>query len=254
MNQQPPNPDMIEPKSITSLPAHLRLWLTAVTLLVLDLYSKSWAFQELEPSEVREIIPGFIEFRRSLNTGAVFGALSGYVSLFIVASAAALLFVLYVFAQSPRSQRVLHLSLGLILAGALGNLYDRVYMQADVIKLTASGENEPGIVGRIVSDPTDPVVRVEHFPGGSPLRSFDRAEITVHRQGVVRDFIKFVPVFPSWPSSLAGRDVWPWVFNIADAALVCGVILLLLHSLFDRSGRVTDAETQDDEANTQPAR
>ena len=47
------------------------------------------------------------------------------------------------------------------------------------------------------------------------------------RQGVVRDFIKVEPKF--------GRfELWPWVFNVADALLVAGVALLLLNFWWER--------------------
>ena len=59
-------------------------------------------------------------------------------------------------------------------------------------------------------------------------------EVTTRRQGVVRDFIKFVPHFPAWVPRLGGKEIWPWVFNVADAALVCGVCILLIHTWWDR--------------------
>ena len=92
----------------------------------------------------------------------------------------------------------------------------------------------PQLIGRIVSGPDDPIVRIGDYPDGANPQSFTRATVTIRRQGVVRDFIKFVPKFPSWVPRFAGRDVWPWVFNIADAALVCGVFLLLIHTWLDR--------------------
>jgi lipoprotein signal peptidase len=47
---------------------------------------------------------------------------------------------------------------------------------------------------------------------------------------VVRDFIKFKP-------RIAGRDVWPWVFNVADVALSVGVGILLIHFWMERRRR-----------------
>ena len=125
----------------------------------------------------------------------------------------------------------------MILSGALGNLYDRAFIHADVARITADDGREHSVIGKVVSDDTDAKVRIGDWPDGTNPRSFQRDEVTLRRQGVVRDFIKFVPKFPSWVPRFAGRDVWPWVFNIADAALVVGVILLLLSSLFDRHPR-----------------
>ena len=210
--------------------SHLVFWTTAVAALALDLWSKAWAFSTLAPHDERLIIPGWLTFRRSLNDGAVFGSFTGYVGVFVVASLAALLFVLFLFARSGRRQYVLHLALGGILAGALGNLYDRAFMQADVVRMARAGEWQTEMIGLVAPDSTESTLRVGVFPEGTHAQSFPRAEVRLHRQGVVRDFIKFVPRFPAWVPRMAGRDVWPWVFNVADSALVCGVIVMLLSS------------------------
>jgi lipoprotein signal peptidase len=180
-------------------------------------------------------IDGWVEFHRSLNDGAVFGSFTGYTSVFIVASVCALAFVFYLFAHSGRRQWGLHVALALILAGAIGNLYDRAYVVTDVAKIVDEDGIERSIIGILLSDAEDKVVRMGSWPEGSNPRRLDRDkyELKLHRQGVVRDFIRFVPRFPSWFPKLAGREMWPWVFNVADAALVCGVGVLLLSCLRD---------------------
>jgi lipoprotein signal peptidase len=227
--------------------AHARLWVTAIGALAFDLASKSWAFQSLSPHEARPFVPGLVEFRRSLNDGAVFGSFTGYVGLFIIASVGALFFVLYLFSQSARTHRSLHVALGLILSGALGNLYDRIFMQADVVRPVAAVDARHGLIGRVTQS-TDETFTVETWPEGGNPQVFSRSEVGIRRQGVVRDFIKFIPRFPEWIPQWGGRDVWPWVFNIADAALVCGVMLLFLHSWFDGRNR-----THGDSATSDPA-
>jgi lipoprotein signal peptidase len=141
-------------------------------------------------------------------------------------------FVVYLFATSSARHRVLHIALGMVLAGALGNLYDRAFIHADVIRFhdPHSGRAE-SFIGKIVGEPTANSVAVGGWPEGDDPRTFDRDEVEIRHQGVVRDFLKIVPRFPSWaPKAAAGRDVWPWVFNIADSSLVCGVVLLLFFS------------------------
>jgi lipoprotein signal peptidase len=222
------------PSALADLWSHVRFWLTAAIVLFLDLWSKHWAFSELGPSEIRPIIPGVLDFRRSLNDGAVFGSFTGYTQLFIVASLFALGFVLYLFAHSGRGHRAMHIALGLILAGALGNLYDRAYIHADVVRVRSRTGEEVPHIGTIVGDTESDRIRIGDWPSGTNVREYRRDDATVRRQGVVRDFIRFVPEFPSWVPRLAGKDVWPWVFNSADAALVCGVLLLLVHTWIDR--------------------
>jgi lipoprotein signal peptidase len=222
--------------------SHLRFWLSAVGLLWLDLWSKAWVFRNLKPDEVQPAFPGVLEFRRSLNDGAVFGSFSGYSGVFIVASVFALAFVLYLFANSSPRQRVLHVSLAMILAGALGNLYDRAFMAADVVRFREKTSGRMvSVIGKIV-DETAESVRIGDWPDGGRPQSFKRAEIEVRRQGVVRDFLRFVLKFPASVPRVGGMDIWPWIFNVADAALVCGVILLLLTSLFERGHREAPTE------------
>ena len=211
-----------------------------VVFLAIDLWSKSWAFSRLGVQEVKTVIPGFLEFRRSLNDGAVFGTFTGQTSVFIVASLFALGFVLYLFMHSHARQKVLHVSLGLILAGALGNLYDRAFVHADVVRIEDKKGRVQSQIGTIVAE-DESTIRLGDFPDGASPQTFKRSEVTLRRQGVVRDFLKFVPKFPSSWSRVGGIDMWPWIFNIADAALVVGVAVLLLGSIFERSPRPADA-------------
>ncbi len=221
----PPRPALRDPAS------HARLWVFAIGVLSLDLWSKSWIFHHLGPSEVRALIPGLIEMHRSLNDGAVFGSLTGMVWLFVAASVLALGFVVAMFAGSTARNRSLHVALGMILAGAMGNLYDRAFMVADIIELNTG---EPRLIARIV-DETPDLIRVGSWPEGENPRVYRRADIAeIRQQGVVRDFIRFVPAFPGWVPWLGGRDMWPWIFNIADSGLVVGVGLLMLNFWFER--------------------
>lgn len=128
-------------------------WITLIVVLVVglaaDLGSKHWAFATLAPYPVqieREavvagrhdslippheptvVLPSVLEFKLVLNVGAVFGAGAGKRPLFIAVTVFAVLFGLFLFGwwTTPRD-RSAHIGIGLLLAGGLGNLYDRVY-------------------------------------------------------------------------------------------------------------------------------
>jgi lipoprotein signal peptidase len=233
----------VEP-AIKSVGAHACFWLVATLSLSLDLWSKEWAFKTLPVEGFRPWIDGWVVFHRSLNDGAVFGSFTGYTSVFIVASLCALGFVFYLFARSGRNQWCLHIALAMILSGAIGNLYDRAYIVADVATIVDDDGVSRSMIGILLSDPDDKMVRIGSWPEGANPKRLDRDkyQVELRRQGVVRDFIRFVPHFPSWVPKLAGKEMWPWVFNVADAALVCGVGVLLLSSLFD--GRKEHDEPQ----------
>jgi signal peptidase II len=80
---------------------------------------------------MRPVIEGFFDLVHFRNTGVAFGMFSGSDSIWQtvllsgLAAAAALVVVLYS-VRTPASERGLQLALALILAGALGNIYDRV--------------------------------------------------------------------------------------------------------------------------------
>lgn len=103
-----------------------RFFLTAAIGLGLDLWTKSVAFSTpslaLQPYR---LIPGWLEFEVVKNQGAVFGLGQGQRILFICVSVGAIAFLMYLFAASGK-KRFYQVLLGMLLAGVLGNLYDRV--------------------------------------------------------------------------------------------------------------------------------
>lgn len=141
------------------------------------------------------LVPGTLSLKLTINTGAVFGVGKGSQWLFVIVSVFATTVIIYIFARSDARAYVSHVCLALILAGALGNLYDRVRFNAvrDMFWL---------------------------FPGVE------------------------LPFGLRWPSGDTG--LYPWIFNLADAALVVGVFTLLV--LMWREPRQPDARKRQDPA------
>ena len=126
--------------------------LIAVGGLVWDLYSKSAVFADLgypagsvQPSEPgrhvlfphpnrvegqsTQFLDGWVRFRlyTSFNEGALWGMGQGYTWLFAALSVVAVIFVLYwLFGRGAARSLWLTVALALIMAGTLGNLYDRM--------------------------------------------------------------------------------------------------------------------------------
>ncbi|XAM00454.1 signal peptidase II [Phycisphaeraceae bacterium D3-23] len=109
------------------------------------------------------VVPGLLDMQLVLNTGAVFGLGQGQRWLFIVVSVFATGVIFVLVWRSPPGRWCYPVALGMILSGALGNLYDRVRFSA------------------------------------------------------VRDMLHMLP----------DTELWPWIFNLADVALVVGVIAVL---------------------------
>ena len=227
--------------ALTHLPSYLRFLSVAVLGLALDLWSKHWAFHTLgQRHESRVIIPHVLEFQTMLNSGALFGIGGGQTLLFLLASVCALLLVFWMFAQSSPRRWALQLALGGILAGALGNMYDRVLVRllekpwplgGRAVYMVRVGHNAQG-------------VSIQAYPPTEASRTFTVPPGEMPREiGFVRDFIK-IPT--RW---FGGREVWPWVFNFADVLLVGGVAVLALHLWRDRKhGRRRERNAVDSRA------
>ncbi|MEX2215431.1 MAG: signal peptidase II [Phycisphaeraceae bacterium] len=133
--------------------------------------------RDVPPHEGITVVPKVLALKLVINPGAVFGIGKGAQWFFIVVSLCATVFIGIVFYRSKPDAKLLHVCLALILAGALGNLYDRVLYNGvrDMLQL---------------------------FPG-------------VH-----------LPFGLEWPGG--ANEIYPWIFNIADVALVIGVVLLMI--------------------------
>jgi signal peptidase II len=176
-----------------NLAALSRFFLVCIIGLGLDLWTKSYAFHHLAlpdsgPTDSRprivQFIPNWIHFEVTTNHGAVFGVGQGQKPLFLAVSVVAIIFLSYLFATS-KGQRFYQFILGMLLAGVLGNMYDRIVF------------------------------------------------------GYVRDMIHALPGW-KWPGtwqvplihySSGAREVFPYIFNVADILLCVGVGLMIIYSI-----------------------
>ncbi len=238
-----------EVPALRSVAAHLRLWCVVGLGLVLDLWSKEWAFHTLRQGGHRVLIPNVLEFHTTLNPGALFGIGKGKTELFLVASVLARVLVIWMFAQCPRRRWLTQIALGAILAGALGNMYDRAF----VVLVEFGLPTAQGTVARYYTTTESPdgswillheyPATAEQTPRRISKAYSDRLSPPI---GYVRDFIK-IPT--RW---LGGRELWPWVFNVADALLVVGVGILAVRLLLDRKAHAAVGEPKLDAGAASP--
>jgi signal peptidase II len=99
---------------------------TATLAVALDQMSKALVRASIGPNETVTVIPGVLEIVHVRNAGAAFGMLQGR-QTFLIAVAVFMLcaVAVYWWRVRPRSWPII-VPLGLVVGGALGNLYDRV--------------------------------------------------------------------------------------------------------------------------------
>lgn len=187
-----------------------RAWITLLVVVALglaaDLVSKSVAFARIAPQPVAidrdavlaaqsrgeslsrlippniepvTIVPGGLDLTLVLNPGAVFGIGAGKRWFFVAFTLGALALAVWMFGAWTRARDTgAHIGIGLLVAGGVGNLYDRL------------------------------------------------------AYGCVRDFIHPLPGVRlpfGWSMPLSGgREVWPYVSNIADLWLLVGIGMLMV--------------------------
>lgn len=189
--------------------AWLTLGMVAALGLIADLSSKYAAFHSIAgkpvdvvrervlaaqylgnlipPHEPITIVPKLLNLTLVLNPGAVFGIGAGKRWFFVFFTVAAMSFALWIFGTWTRARdRWAHAAVALVIAGGLGNLYDRVMFAC-------------------VRDFIHPLPGIE-FPKGFPV--------------------------------MGGREVWPYVSNVADLWLLIGIGILIV-----RSWRTAKAES-----------
>ena len=106
-------------------------FLLALVLVVVDQVTKAIVAGHVTLYRSIPVIPGFFNITRIHNKGAIFGTFSqtGSSLVFVLltaASLAALGFVVYYFFKTPATDTLMKIALTLIMAGALGNQFDRL--------------------------------------------------------------------------------------------------------------------------------
>jgi len=133
-----------------------------------------------------------------LSWGGELGKYS--LTLFRLVAIAVITFYIYTLIKSKASKLFIGV-MSLILAGAMGNVFDSLFY------------------GLVFSDSTYEVA--QFVPWGTGYKSF--------MQGSVVDMIS-VQLFkiPSWFPVYGGQYFFPFIFNIADAAISIGIILVVI--------------------------
>jgi signal peptidase II len=104
-------------------------------IMVLDLISKRWALEALSAGRRIELLGGLLPLTLAFNRGAAFGIRIGEDSrwFFVPVTVIALVLLGMLLVQAKKGDYLRAISLSLVVAGAVGNLYDRVRWSRGVV-------------------------------------------------------------------------------------------------------------------------
>ncbi|MXU64548.1 signal peptidase II [Oceanomicrobium pacificus] len=128
---------------------YLRIGLMALFILVADRITKLWVVEwmELDRFGVIDVWPPYLRFTMAWNRGINFGLFDSDGDMgrwILIGVALAITAVLLVWARSVRGWLV-PLSIGLVVGGAIGNVWDRIVYGAvaDFLNMSCCGISNP---------------------------------------------------------------------------------------------------------------
>lgn len=128
--------------------------------------------------------------------------------------------VYYLIKQARKQMRLEFLiAIGLILAGATGNLIDSMFYD---------------YIFPIDGQPQFCHMEYNLLPGSGNLHDCDyfgiKEQVEIRHTGFlfgnVVDMFQFDATWPSWMPWLAGKEVFPAIWNVADASITLGVLMV----------------------------
>ncbi|WP_343080680.1 signal peptidase II [Ostreiculturibacter nitratireducens] len=123
---------------------------TALVVLILDQISKFWVVHllELDRKRVIEVLPPWLDFRIAWNRGVNFGLFSNSAEFgrwILIALALGISTWVWLWVRRAAHRPIVHVSAGLLIGGALGNVVDRLIYGAvaDFLNVGFPGFDNP---------------------------------------------------------------------------------------------------------------
>lgn len=188
-------------------------------ILLLDQLIKVYIKTHFSPGEEVPVLGNWFVLEYIENQGMAFGTTFGNkmwhklaLSIFRIVAIVGICYYWYKQAKEGVRREFL-IAIGLILAGAMGNLIDSMFY--DFVF------------------PYDPCMGFNHLEGSgivSDCGFFGQIETrhTGFLLGNVVDMFKFQAFWPQWVPGLGGKEVFPAIWNLADAAISTGVIMIFI--------------------------
>jgi len=122
----------------------LSLPLIAGGVITLDQITKLWVVNNLvlyDPVPLLEALQPYLQITRTTNTGFAFGMGSGGSTIILILSSCVTMVLLWMYAQSKKSDILQQIALSMLIGGALGNIIDRIRLGhvVDFVHITIPG-------------------------------------------------------------------------------------------------------------------
>ena len=196
--------------------------LVVIALLILDQVIKVYIKTSFHPEEHKYLIGSWFAAHYIENQGMAFGTTFGAsiwhklaLSIFRVV---AIIFIAYYLIKEARKGAKLSflIALGFIWAGATGNLIDSMFYEFF-----------------FNFNPCDRFNQLEGSKVMADCKDFGRSfPVEVRHRGFllgnVVDMFQFDVLWPRWVPYLGGGQVFPAIFNVADASITVGVATLII--------------------------
>jgi signal peptidase II len=216
----------------------LYVFLLVAILLIVDQFMKIYIKTSFEPGQTRALFGNWFVLHYIENPGMAFGTTFGSgiwhklaLSIFRLIAIGFIVYYLVKQAKKGASLEFL-LVFGLILAGATGNLIDSMFYDYFFTLNPCDSFNQlpgSGIKGVCTDYGFNYPVELRH-------RGF--------MLGSVVDMFQFNVNWPKWVPRVGGEQVFPAIWNIADASISTGVILILVRqkAFFPKKKEVIESE------------
>jgi signal peptidase II len=219
--------------------------LVILIILTIDQVLKVWIKTSFYPGEAQNLIGSWFRLLYVENQGMAFGATFGsgiYAKLFLsifrlIAVGFGVYYLIQVIKDREKKWGYV-LAISLVLAGATGNLLDSALY--DFIF-----PFNPDLPYNWISNGDNYI-----FVDGTP-------ELRRHGflLGNVVDMFQFNVQYPQWVPYLAGNDVFSAIWNVADASIFCGIVIILIRqkAFFPSKNKVLDSDSshEHEEANSE---
>jgi signal peptidase II len=196
--------------------------IVVIALLILDQVIKVYIKTSFHPEEHKYLIGSWFAAHYIENQGMAFGTTFGAsiwhklaLSIFRVV---AIIFIAYYLIKEARKGAKLSflIALGFIWAGATGNLIDSMFYDFF-----------------FNFNPCDRFNQLEGSKVMADCKDFGRSfPVEVRHRGFllgnVVDMFQFDVLWPKWVPYLGGEQVFPAIFNVADASITVGVATLII--------------------------